>query len=98
MGLERVKEALEANDWAGGDADELDMGEFEDDDGSVGFNLEAAEMMGEVFDMKRAIYGNGDSDDDDDDDNDNKEDGEDDEASVEQLEAMMMRLQAVKGK
>ena len=90
MGVERVKEALEANEWAGDDDEELDMEEFEDDDGSVGFNIEAAEMMGEVFDMKRAIYGNGNEE--------GEGEDEDNEASVENLEAMMLKLQAVKGK
>jgi hypothetical protein len=95
MGMERVKEALEANNWAGGDGDDLDLDglDDEDDDGSIGFGMEAAELMGEMFDMKRAIYG-------DDYEGDEAKEGEgeeEEEKSVEQLEAMMLRLQAVKG-
>lgn len=95
MGMQRVKEALEANDWAGDDDEGLDFEDFEDDEeGSTGFaEREAAEMMGEMFEMKRAIYGG--RGDDRDADVEGQED--DDEISVEQLEAMMLRLQAVKG-
>jgi len=94
MGLERLKEALEANDWDGGDdaGDELMLEDFEDNDeteGSIGFGIEAAEMEAEMAGMKQAIYGGGVDEED--------EDGNGDE-DVEKLQAMMLKMQAVRGK
>lgn len=95
MGLERLKEALEANDWEsnelgqGVDIDDFDVGE-EEGEAISGFGIEAAEMEMEMFGMKQAIYGginveeNGDE--------------EDQDNEVEQLQAMMLRVQAVRGK
>ena len=92
MGIERLKEALEANDWeANEELDDLGFDDFdgdEDDNDSLGFGIEAAEMEAEMFGMKQAIYG-GTQDKED-------EEGENDE-DVEQLQAMMLKLQAVKG-
>ena len=97
VGLERLKEALEANDWEA--SEELDDLGFEDFDGdgddadSLGFGIEAAEMELEMFGMNQAIYGG----------TQDKEEGEEEEEEeardedVEQLQAMMMKLQAVKG-
>jgi hypothetical protein len=97
MGLERLKEALEANDWDGGDdfegeidLDDLD-GDEDDGEGSVGFEIDPAEMEAEMAGMKQAIYGGGL---DKEDENDNE--GEDEE--VEKLQAMMLKMQAVRGK
>jgi len=92
--MERLKEALEANDWeAGEELEDLGFEDFdgdEDDTESLGFGIEAAEMEAEMFGMKQAIYsGTQDREDDD-------EEGEQDE-DVEQLQAMMLKLQAVRG-
>ncbi|KAL2075777.1 hypothetical protein VTL71DRAFT_720 [Oculimacula yallundae] len=65
MGMERLKEALEANDWEGndelGEAIDLDALEHDSDDaGSIGFGLDAsdkAEMEKEMRGMKQDIYG-----------------------------------------
>ncbi|KAM3083658.1 hypothetical protein ACMFMG_002225 [Clarireedia jacksonii] len=94
MGIERLKEALEANDWDGGDdlGGDLDLDDIDgddDDDKSLGFGLEAAEMEMEMFGMKQAIAGepsgSGDADEDA-----NQAD------EVDQLEALMLRMQAVR--
>ncbi|KAL1582057.1 hypothetical protein WHR41_09140 [Cladosporium halotolerans] len=62
QGVERVKEALEANEWGGGDAEReegLDtLGLGEDDDPEVGdFGHEEAEMTAELFGLKAALLG-----------------------------------------
>jgi len=96
MGMERLKEALEANDWEGndelGEAIDLDGLENESDDaGSIGFGLDAAdkaEMEKEMRGMKQAIYGG-------DDDGGEEEPNDQD---VEELQALMLKMQAVRGK
>ncbi|KAJ8069491.1 hypothetical protein OCU04_003144 [Sclerotinia nivalis] len=94
MGLERLKEALEANEWDGGDDDGegIDLGDLEedgDDNKSIGFGIEAAEMEMEMFGMKQAIH--------DESTEKTSADGEvENEDGVEQLEALMLRMQAVK--
>lgn len=91
VGMERLKEALEANDWeASAELDDLGFEDFEDDGEdteSLGFGAEAAELEMEMVGMKQAIHGGT---------QDKEEDGGRDE-DVEQLQAMMLRLQAVKG-
>lgn len=69
---------------------------------STGFGAEAAELEMEMFGMKRAIYGlRSDSEDQtvggklDDREKGNREEDEEDE--VEKLEALMLRMQAVRG-
>ncbi|KAF5877147.1 putative alpha and gamma adaptin binding protein p34 protein [Botrytis fragariae] len=94
MGLERLKEALEANEWEGGDDDGegIDLGDFEDDgddNKSIGFGIEAAELEMEMFGMKQAIYGKSSE-------KTNPEEEVENEDGVEQLEALMLRMQAVK--
>lgn len=95
MGMERLKEALEANDWEGNDelGEAIDLERFEADDdetGSVGFGLDAtdkAEMEKEMRGMKQAIYGGG-------------NEGDEEEPSdkdVEDLQALMQNMQAVRG-
>lgn len=99
MGIERLKQALETNDWAGNDDDldptsaleELGLGEDDDDEGSLGFGIDPSEMEEEMKGMKQAIYGGGM----DLEDNENAEDDDDDE--VEKLQAMMLKMQAVRG-
>lgn len=69
---------------------------------STGFGAEAAELEMEMFGMKRAIYGlRGDGEDqnvdEDIDDGGKGNVGEDEEDEVEKLEALMLRMQAVRG-
>lgn len=97
--MERLKEALEANDWEGGDDLEVDIGldtlaneEGDDDGGSVGFSLDAEEMEAEMAGMKRAIYGGGNLDEEGEGLDETEADKE-----VEQLQAMMLRMQAARG-
>jgi hypothetical protein len=100
MGIERMKEALEANEWDGGDdlgeginPDEFDSGGNGDaeGEGSIGFGIEAAEMEMEMFGMKQAIYGGSVGD-----EAENEDESEQDQ-EVEKLQAMMLRMQAVRG-
>lgn len=96
MGIERLKEALEANDWDGGNdlGDDFgldDLSRDDDDDKSVGFGLEAAEMEMEMFGMKQAITGESSG-------IAGVDDDPDQEDEVDQLEALMLRMQAVRGK
>lgn len=96
MGKVRLKEALEANDWAGVDPeDDFDLDTFDDGEGSTGFSMEATELEMEMFGMKNAIRG---TEEDEDEDEAKKEPANETEEDVEQLESMMMRLQAVRGK
>jgi len=99
VGIARLKEALEANDWAGGEDDEspddLDLEGESVWDENRGFGSEAAEIEAEMFGMKQAIYGVGEED-----GNDGgekaKEREEDQEDEVEQLEGLMLRMQAMR--
>jgi len=90
VGIARIKEALEANDWTGASGG-LEEEEFDDEigeDAEVGFGREAAEMEMEMFAMKAVVQ-------------DLDEGGEheppDEESQVQELESLMLRLQAVKG-
>lgn len=60
MGCERLKEALEANEWADDGEEELDLDELDlnTEDGEDGFGHEEAEMTAELFGMKAALGGN----------------------------------------
>jgi len=100
MGKLRLKEALEANDWEANDLDDdFDLDALdEEDEGSVGFGMEATELEMEMFGMKRAVRGTAGDEVSEDDDSTAKEATEEKEEDVEQLESMMMRLQAVRGK
>lgn len=95
MGMERLREALETNDWEsnelgeGINAEDLGFG-GEEGEASTGLRFEAAEMEMEMFGMKQAIHGGGNGEVDED------EEGQDDE--VEKLQAIMLRMQAVRGK
>jgi hypothetical protein len=99
VGVERLKEALETNEWDGNDdvGGEVDLDELEADDdekgeGSLGFGIDPTEMEEEMSGMKQAIYGGWDG----------EEDEIGDEAAgdkeIEQLQAMMLKMQAVRGK
>ncbi len=93
MGIARVQEALEANDWAGGegndyDSDPLGFGSDEEDEGVVP-KAEAAEIKDEMSGMRKAIYGG---------QNQSLEDDDEDEAvKVEELEGLMLKVQVIKG-
>jgi hypothetical protein len=107
-GMSRIKEVLETHDWsmAGGNSgfdgdDDPDMDSEEDLQdqllglgSSRGFGDEVHELEREMFGLRMAIErGGGDGDERDDSDHD---DGED-EIDVESMEALMMRMQAIKG-
>ncbi len=90
-----MKEALEANDWEGTDGlGEVDLdtfGDEEDGEGGFGFSIEAAEMEMEMFGMKQAVHEGGER-------HDEGDEGADQEDEVEKLQAMMLKMQAVRGK
>ena len=97
MGIERLKEALEANDWEGNDylGDDINPEDFDDEirsEGEVGFGINPAEMEDEMKGMKQAIYGSGIGGDDE------MGEGTEQDEEVEKLQAMMLRMQAVRGK
>ncbi|EME85667.1 uncharacterized protein MYCFIDRAFT_202221 [Pseudocercospora fijiensis CIRAD86] len=60
LGFERLKEALEANEWADHGEDELEVDELclGIEDGEDGFGHEEAEMTAELFGMKAALVEN----------------------------------------
>lgn len=102
-GMPRIKEVLETHDWSmtGGSSglDEDPEVDSEDDlqdhllglSGSRGFGDEVNQLEREMFGLRMAIErGGGDGDGDDD-------DHDDDEIDVESMEALMMRMQAIKG-
>lgn len=93
--MDRVREALEANDWDGGGGDGGDdSDDDDDDDASFGSFEDGAdplraigdEMGREMFGLHNAISGDA-------------EEGEeeDEELQVEKLEAVMRRMAALKG-
>lgn len=79
LGIDRLKEALEACEWEGADVDTIsdDLG-LED-----GFGAEAAEVEREMMGLKMAVNGAEESD----------EGGDE---GVEELENMMLKMQAIK--
>jgi hypothetical protein len=90
VGMERVREALETNEWESlYDADDLNLEDHEDegpDTFGETFAAEEAEINLEWLGVKSAINGK-------------EEMGEEDEKEqVEELERMMRKLQAIKGK
>ncbi|GAB7334353.1 hypothetical protein MBLNU13_g06369t1 [Cladosporium sp. NU13] len=71
QGVERVREALEANEWAdeegGGEGEDdlgLELGGDEDEFGDFGFGREEAEMTAELFGLKASLLGEGGEDED----------------------------------
>lgn len=65
VGMERLKEALEANEWDAGDDDEDDLGldlENLELGGDGGIGRDEAEMTAELFGMKAALNGDDDFD------------------------------------
>lgn len=88
VGIARLREALETTEWEAADAGLGDLGDLNglalaDDDELGVFAAEEAEMSMELMGMKSAVHGAG-SD-------------EDEAAQVEELERMMLKLQAIKG-
>ncbi|KAK4691169.1 hypothetical protein P7C71_g5774, partial [Lecanoromycetidae sp. Uapishka_2] len=89
VGLERLKEALEANEWDGGDpdtdalSDDLGLGEN-------GFGAEAAQIERELMGLKMAVNSGANEDG----SKDPQEEVEDE--SVEEMERMMLKIQAIK--
>lgn len=101
VGVGRLREALEANDWAGGDSGGGGLGLLGDDAGEAdegedafngSFEAEELEMNMELMGMKTAIHGADGSG------RDGADEGDDQELQVEELERMMHKLQAVRGK
>lgn len=89
--MDRVMEALEANDWGGDEDDTLSFGSFEDAEDGEDVDLLKSigdEMGREMFGLHNAIFG-------DESGVGGEEDNE--EMQVEKLEAMMMRMAALKG-
>lgn len=88
-GMVRVKEALEANEWEGGDdggdLDGFGEGESDDEDWSKTFAAEEAEMGMEIMGLKTELNGGEGADD------------EDQAAQVEELERMMSKLSGIRG-
>lgn len=97
-GLLRLREALEANEWAGdeveGDDDAfgLDTGLSDDTDETLGFRLERSQMEREFVGLKLAMTEGGENDMDD------EEEDPDEALQVEELERMLIRVNAVRGK
>lgn len=99
--MPRVKEVLETHDWTASgdtlDADELgsddDFDDFVSGDRSThsrGFGEEVNELEREMFGLRMAIERGGDGHEDSEED----ENGED---KVESIEALMMRMQSIRG-
>lgn len=102
--MRRIRQIIETHDWASDDQStdvDADLG-FDDhleeqllglDKSSSGFNLEVNELEREMFGLRMAIERGGDDGEDEfgdfgDDDGDIK---------VESMEALMLRMQAIKG-
>lgn len=99
--MPRIKEVLETHDWTSSgdtlDADELgsddDFDDFVSGDKSThsrGFGEEVNELEREMFGLRMAIERGGDGHEDSEED----ENGED---KVESIEALMMRMQSIRG-
>lgn len=101
QGMRRIREILETNDWAAPSEDAAPGGISGDgleehllglDCGENGFDLEVNELEREMLGLRMAIEHGGDGGEDQDEDEDN-----DDGLKVESLEALMMRMQAIRG-
>ncbi|KAH7049345.1 alpha and gamma adaptin binding protein p34-domain-containing protein [Macrophomina phaseolina] len=91
-GMARVREALEANEWEGGDDDDddggldgLGVGESDDEDWNKTFAAEEAEMGIEMMGLKTELNGG-----------EGADGGEDEAAQVEELERMMSKLSGIR--
>ena len=93
QGVARLREALEANDWNANDPDLDDfdgiVDDFgEDDEESLGFGIDPKDMEEEMSGIKEAIYEG----------SRRAEEDADHDKEVEKLQAMMSKMQAVRGK
>ncbi|CAG8973912.1 hypothetical protein HYALB_00003690 [Hymenoscyphus albidus] len=79
------------NDWMGegGEVEDFLLGDEGEEMGELGFGIDPQEMDEEMRGMKMAIYGRGDE-------NGNEEDEGKDDEDVEKLQAMMLKMQAVR--
>ena len=93
VGIARLQEALEANEWDAGRGDELsdDLGL---DDGDLGFGEETAQMQTEMWGMQSAVREEGREEEGEEMGDEGDEDVGDKE--VQELEAMMLKMQAVR--
>ena len=98
LGFERLKEALEANEWAAGGAEDEDINpddlDFDVEEDIGWFEREEAEMTAELFGVKAAVTREGDIDSQEDDAIPPLQQ----EAQVEDLDQLMSKLMAVKEK
>lgn len=100
-GMPRVKEVLETHDWSmtsSGVEDDVDSEDGLEDQllgmsSSRGFGDEVHELEREMFGLRMAIERGGDGGD----EGETEHDAGDDELDVETMEALMMRMQAIKG-
>lgn len=111
-GMRRIRQILETHDWSAVDNDPEDdinrilgkMSGLDDDleehllglDSSHGFNLEANELEREMLGLRMAIEHGGDEDQEDFGDFAEGQD-DDGELQVESMEALMLRMQSIKG-
>lgn len=106
--MQRIRQILETHDWsedtdtdanAGGDG--LEDDDLEEHllglDSSRGFNLEVNELEREMFGLRMAIERGGDGSDFDEDEDVDDDGDVDDDIKVESMEALMLRMQAIKG-
>jgi hypothetical protein len=95
VGVQRVRESLEACEWES--AEGLDFGDddFGDEEGFGGFAAEEAEMNMELFGMKGALHGFG--DDEEEEGGEQSAEAEAEAKEVEELEVMMRKMIAIKG-
>lgn len=100
VGFERLKEALEATEWAAGSDDELSVEEpgLKENDDEDGFECEQAESFAELLDMKAALVGKDEDDEDDEAESEHFITPESQAAEVEDLDRMLSQLLAVKEK
>jgi hypothetical protein len=91
VGVQRVRESLEAGEWES--VEGLDFADGEDgEEGFDGFAAEEAEMNMELFGMKGALHGFGDEE-----GGENEPTAEEEAKEVEELEVMMRKMIAIKG-
>ena len=100
VGMARLREALEANEWEAGDGDEFegldDLGFGDDDDATLGFGQEAEEAQMEMWGLRGALREGEQEGGEGMDEEGEAGEKEGDDQAVQELEAMMMKMQAVK--
>jgi len=104
QGVERVREALEANEWAddeAGDGEDdlgLGLGDGDEDEefGEFGFGREEAEMTAELFGLKASLLGDGEDEEEDGYGEGLDDDDKEQKNQVDDLDKMMSKLMAVR--